>query len=115
MYDAKTFCRMAGIEPAVLEAWVDAGWLSPQQGRQGWRFSTIDLMRVQLIFDLAGPMGINDEGIAVILHLVDQIHGLRRALRGATSPPSPAVRLVVPDRPSRAARTLLPARMKPGH
>jgi chaperone modulatory protein CbpM len=26
-------------------------------------------------------MGVNDEGIDVILNLLDQIHGLRRALR----------------------------------
>jgi chaperone modulatory protein CbpM len=113
MLDATKFCQMAGIEPVVLKAWVEAGWLSPQQRRQGWQFSTIDLMRVRLILDLGGPMGVNEEGIAVILHLVDQIHGLRRALRGATSPPSSVVRPIVSERASRAARTLSPARVKP--
>ena len=29
----------------------------------------------------AGDLGVNDEGIAVILDLVDQLHGLRRTLR----------------------------------
>jgi chaperone modulatory protein CbpM len=96
MLDATKFCRMAGIEQVVLETWVDAGWLSPQVGRQGWRFSTIDLMRVRLILDLSGPMGVNEEGVAVILNLVDQIHGLRRALRGTTAPSSSAARSVAP-------------------
>jgi chaperone modulatory protein CbpM len=84
MIDTSEFCRMADIRPGQLEAWIEASWLSPSQGRHGWRFSTIDLMRARLILDLSGPMGVNDEGVAVILHLVDQIHGLRRALRGAT-------------------------------
>ena len=42
-------------------------------------------MRAQFILDLSGPMGVNDEGVDVILGLLDQIHGLRRALLGVTS------------------------------
>jgi chaperone modulatory protein CbpM len=38
--------------------------------------------RAQLIQDLREEMGVNDEGVALILQLIDQIHGLRRALRG---------------------------------
>lgn len=91
MVDTSKFCHMAGIERIVLEAWINAGWLSPRQGRQGWQFSGVDLVRARLILDLGGPMGVNEEGISVILHLVDQVHGLRRALRGATaSPPAGA-------------------------
>jgi chaperone modulatory protein CbpM len=45
----------------------------------------IDLARARLILDLRGAMGINDEGIDVILHLVDQIYGLRCALLRASS------------------------------
>jgi len=26
------------------------------------------------------PLGVNDEGVAVILNLVDQVHGMRRVL-----------------------------------
>lgn len=99
MVDTTKFCRMAGVERVVLEAWIDAGWLSPRQGGQGRQFSGIDLVRARFILDLGGPMGVNDEGIAVILHLIDQIHGLRRALRGATTPPSssaPASRGAIP-------------------
>jgi len=33
-----------------------------------------------LIRDLKADFGVNDEGVDVILHLVDQLHGLRRAL-----------------------------------
>lgn len=85
MTDMTQFCQMIGVERVVLEAWIDAGWVSPRQGRRGWQFSGIDLVRARFILDLGGPMGVNEEGIAVILHLVDQMNGLRRALRGATS------------------------------
>lgn len=85
MLDATQFCRTAGINPTLLGAWIEAGWMRPRRSRNGWRFSAIDLARAQLIFDLRGPMGVNEEGVAVVLHLVDQIHGLRHALRGAAS------------------------------
>jgi chaperone modulatory protein CbpM len=102
MLDAAEFCRTAGINATLLEAWVEAGWMRPRRSRNGWRFSAIELARAQLIFDLRGPMGVNEEGAAVILHLVDQIHGLRRALRGAASTASSQDIL---DRPRPRVRT----------
>ena len=85
MFDATELCRQVGIQQAALDAWIEAGWLRPERARNDWRFSTIDLARVQFILDLSGPMGVNDEGVDVILGLLDQIHGLRRALLGVTS------------------------------
>ncbi len=43
----------------------------------------MDLARAGLIHDLKHNMGVNDEGLDVILHLIDQMHGLRRALAEA--------------------------------
>ena len=43
----------------------------------------MDLARANLIHDLKHNMGVNDEGLDVILHLIDQMHGLRRALAEA--------------------------------
>ena len=40
----------------------------------------MDLARANLIHDLKDKMGVNDEGLGVILHLLDQMHALRRAL-----------------------------------
>jgi len=34
-----------------------------------------------LIANLRGDLGINDESVAVVLDLIDQIHGLRRLVR----------------------------------
>jgi chaperone modulatory protein CbpM len=85
MFDSTELCRQAGIQQAALDAWIEAGWLRPERERNDWRFTTIDLVRAQFILDLSGPMGVNDEGVDVILGLLDQIHGLRRALLGVTS------------------------------
>ena len=36
---------------------------------------------MQLIRDLREDLGVNDEGISVILHLLDQMHGVRRSMQ----------------------------------
>jgi chaperone modulatory protein CbpM len=33
-----------------------------------------------LISDLIGELGVNSEGVGVILHLLDQVYGLRAAM-----------------------------------
>jgi chaperone modulatory protein CbpM len=40
------------------------------------------MARAQLIQDLRRDLGVNDEAIPIILDLIDQVHGLRRLLRG---------------------------------
>jgi len=65
----------------VLETWIEAGWLAPPQTEPELMFSDVDLARAQLIRDLREDLGVNDEGISVILHLIDQMHGLRHSVR----------------------------------
>jgi chaperone modulatory protein CbpM len=68
------------INTQTLNAWLEAGWLAPQRNDDGTHYSEVDLARAHLIEDLK-DLGINDEGVPVILDLVDQLHGLRRVLR----------------------------------
>jgi chaperone modulatory protein CbpM len=70
----------AQFEADAVAGWIQAGWLLPIDGDED-RLSDIDLARAQLIHDLTCSLGINDEGIPVILDLIDQLHGLRSALR----------------------------------
>jgi chaperone modulatory protein CbpM len=42
--------------------------------------SDADAARAILIRDLRSDFGVNDEGVEIVLQLVDQVHGLRRAL-----------------------------------
>jgi chaperone modulatory protein CbpM len=44
-------------------------------------FSEIDVARARLIRELQVDFGVNDEGVGVILNLVDQLYGMRRTLR----------------------------------
>jgi chaperone modulatory protein CbpM len=78
--EAHEFALHAQINTQTLNAWLEAGWLAPQRNDDGTHYSEIDLARAHLIEDLK-DLGINDEGVPVILDLVDQLHGLRRVLR----------------------------------
>ena len=74
------FLVRANIEADVLEAWMAAGWVAPSDQAGVRQFSAIDVARVRLIQDLHGDIGVNDEGVSIILDLIDQLHGLRRTL-----------------------------------
>ena len=74
------FLTSAGLQVQTLELWLDQRWLIPLQTSAEMTFSDTDLARAHLIRDLKRDFGVNDEGVDVILHLVDQMHGLRRIL-----------------------------------
>jgi chaperone modulatory protein CbpM len=81
MISAQEFLLRARLERHSLEAWIDAGWLIPPQTDPELAFSDVDVARAQLIRDLRDDLGVNDEGISVVLHLLDQVHGLRRSMQ----------------------------------
>jgi chaperone modulatory protein CbpM len=73
------FLTSAGLQVQTLEFWVDQRWLIPDHSSAEMTFSDADVARARLIHDLKADFGVNDEGVDVILHLVDQLHGLRGA------------------------------------
>ena len=73
------FLIRAELDEATLEVWVAEGWIVPVRGQEH-EYSETDLARAQLIRDLMEDLGVNAEGVGVVLHLVDQMHGLRGAL-----------------------------------
>lgn len=76
----REFLISAGIEGQTLEFWVAQQWLIPEQTASGPQFTDVDVARAHLIQELKADFGANDEGIDVILHLMDQLHGMRRLL-----------------------------------
>jgi chaperone modulatory protein CbpM len=74
------FLTRAGLQTQTLELWLEQHWLIPEQTSTGSNFSDMDVARARLIRDLKDDFGVNDAGVDVILHLLDQLHGLRRAL-----------------------------------
>ena len=75
------FLLQARLDDETCTRWIEARWLLPQGSGDEVSFADIDLARVQLIRDLKEDLGVNDEGVAVALDLVDQIHGVRQIVR----------------------------------
>ncbi|HWM83944.1 MAG TPA: chaperone modulator CbpM [Pseudolabrys sp.] len=74
------FLKSSGLEAQTLEVWLEQEWLVPEETPAGVWFNDIDIVRAHFIQELKSDLGANDEGIGVILHLVDQLHGMRRIL-----------------------------------
>jgi chaperone modulatory protein CbpM len=74
------FLTCSGLQVQTLDFWLEQRWLIPEETSAGMNFSDMEVARARLIQDLRTDFGVNDEGVDVILHLIDQLHGLRRAL-----------------------------------
>ena len=74
------FLQRARLDHETLTVWIEEEWIVPSRSASEQTFSEMDVARVNLIRDLQHNMGVNDAGLSVILHLLDQMHGLRGAL-----------------------------------
>lgn len=79
MTDQPAFARDLHFDDGRLQAFIERGWISPPilEGRPAFR--DVDVARAALIADLADELGVNDEGVDLVLDLLDQLYGLRMA------------------------------------
>lgn len=70
------FSTQFGIEQGTLRVWIEKRWVIAESGT----LRDIDVARARLVRDMQIDMGVNDEGVDIALHLIDQIHDLRRAM-----------------------------------
>jgi chaperone modulatory protein CbpM len=74
------FLSRTKLDQQTLDIWLEEEWLRPEEKEAELAFSEADIARALLIFDLTQQLGVNSEGVGVILHLLDQVHGLRSAM-----------------------------------
>ena len=74
------FLDRAHLDRQTLEVWIEQEWLIPSRTTTELAFSELDLARARLIRDLVQDLGVNEEGVGVVLNLLDQMHSLRNAL-----------------------------------
>jgi chaperone modulatory protein CbpM len=79
--ETREFIDRSHLDTPTVDAWIEAEWLVPLTSGKAFLFSEADLARARLIRDLKVDFGVNDEGIAIVLHLLDQLHGLRCLVR----------------------------------
>ena len=83
MINEREFLERARLDRRTLTVWIEEEWLIPGSTADELAFTDMDLARANLISALKDNMGVNHEGLGVVLHLLDQMHGLRRALAAA--------------------------------
>lgn len=76
------FLSRTKLDQHTLDIWIEEEWLVPDEADSEFTFTEADIAKAQLISDLIGDLGVNSEGVGVILHLLDQVHSLRAALAG---------------------------------
>lgn len=73
------------VSRTELVSWIEHRWVRPQEDGDVYLFDEMDCARVRLIAELRGVMEVNEGAIPVVLQLLDQVYGLRRALTGLQS------------------------------
>ena len=86
MISRSDFLVRMHLDDVTLDLWMVEEWIQPHRVEDDELFTEADLSRAQLILDLQRDLGVNREGIGIILNLLDQVHGLRRALAGKVLP-----------------------------
>lgn len=79
--EIQEFIGRSHLDGPTLHAWIEAERLVPLSSGNTFLFSEADLARARLIQDLKVDFVVNDEGIGIVLHLLDQSHGLRCLVR----------------------------------
>ena len=67
----------AHIDRPMVEEYIRREWLRPIPAETGWHFEEIDIARLQLVYHLSQEIKVNDDGMDVVLSLLDQLYGLR--------------------------------------
>jgi chaperone modulatory protein CbpM len=69
-----------GVAPQVVYQYIKLEWISPYN-QESNLLDEEDLARIRLILDLQERLGVNDEAVPIILHLIDQLNHFHRAVR----------------------------------
>ena len=78
----REFLSHTNLSEETLEIWMSQEWLLPGEMQSEAAFSDADIARAKLIKDLIDDLGVNQEGVGIILSLLDQLHSLRKAVSG---------------------------------
>ncbi|MDI1229266.1 MAG: chaperone modulator CbpM [bacterium] len=66
------------IDRPTLESFMSRDWLRPPMGEFGPYFEDVDVSRLNLVLYLQQVINVNQDGIDVVLSLVDQLYTLRQ-------------------------------------
>jgi chaperone modulatory protein CbpM len=74
----------ARIDRTMIEEYIAHEWVRPRRKKTTWYFEEIDIARLELICHLVQEIEVNNEGMDVVLSLLDQLYGLRAHMKHLT-------------------------------
>ncbi len=69
------------IDRAMLEKYIERNWLRPVTADSGWVFEDIDIARLELVCHLTMDIQVNDDGMDVLLLVLDQLYDARTHMK----------------------------------
>lgn len=79
--ESEVIARIEGLTASRLRAYTEARCIRPVIRDGHATFAEADVVRLQLLVELTSDLDLDEEGAALVLSLIDQIHGLRQELR----------------------------------
>ncbi len=79
--ETEIVARVEGLTITRLRAFVAAECVAPDERNGRLAFAEADLARVRLLAEISDGFDLDEDAAALVVSLVDQIHGLRLALR----------------------------------
>ena len=73
--------RVAALDSVELVRWIENRWVLPDEQGGRWLFHEVDIARVELILEIRSEFAVDDEAMALVLGLLDQLYSLRRQMR----------------------------------
>ena len=70
----------SGVTHVEIRTWIELQWVLPAEQDGAYLFDEVDLARIKLISELRRDLEVNDAAVPVVLRLIDQVHGLHRAI-----------------------------------
>ncbi|MBC7538729.1 MAG: MerR family transcriptional regulator [Bacteriovorax sp.] len=74
-----------GLNQEVILQFISSEWIQPIDPNN-LLLDEEDIARIQLISELREELGVNDEGVPIILHLIDQLNHLHHKLTQKMKP-----------------------------
>ena len=78
-YQIKDAAKNCGVDKAVILQFIQEEWITPFDKNQ-LQLDDEDLERIKLIAELQ-DLGVNDDAVPIILHLIDQLNLYHQGLR----------------------------------
>jgi chaperone modulatory protein CbpM len=78
---AAVVAQVHGLSEERLMVWVEEGLVRPVRQEGVLAFAEVDVARLRLLVTLESDLEVERDTVPMVVDLLDQIHGLRRALR----------------------------------